>query len=232
MLKSMNNSNLVLSRVRYEYKIIQLPFGVDKAISSVGEPPAQRRRRVDGKWAIHLGGRPAQQTFGPGLRSVGRHRRLVQFETASGRGPEFLKRQESGRLVQRATYTNRYSTGAGTHLGGGSYPGPQLVHGPAHRAHAPPERVPLLGHRVDGHLPHLRVARPRACPGRLAGQRVRALLVEPVPDLSLDVRLDDALGQRAGPAILAATAAAADETQPPAHHNDVSIKIQVGTTAR
>lgn len=117
------------------------------------------------------------------------------------------------------------------YLCGGSEASPQLVHGPAYRAHAPPERVALLGHRVDGHLPRLGVARfrrLRAISDRLAHQRVRTLLVEPVPNLSLDVRLDKTLGQRAGPAILAVTTAATpDEIQPTAHHDDVSKKRQI-----
>lgn len=97
---------------------------------------------------------------------------------------------------------------------------PEFVHRSEHGTDATPERVALLGHRVDGHLPHLRVAtlRPRA-PGRPSGQRVRTLFVEPVADLTLHVRLDDALGQRPRLAALAA----ADETQLPAHHDRLKI---------
>lgn len=111
----------------------------------------------------------------------------------------------------------RYTTTP--YLSGHLEAGPELVHRPEHRTDAAPECLALFGHRVDGHLPHLRVAIGRPPPRasahrrRPSGQRVRALVVEPVAYLPLNVRLDEALGR--GTRLAAVTT---DETQLPAHH--------------
>lgn len=128
-------------------------------------------------------------------------------------------KNESGQA--RRTGNWRLGTGprpATTYLRGRPEPGPQVVHRPAHRPDAAPERVPLPGHRLRGRPPQLRVTVPRrpGAPGRPPVQRVRALLVEPVAELSLRVRLGEALGQRAGVAALAA-----QKVQLAAHHDGV-----------